>query len=107
MEDNKPRAWTPEEARDMYLRHIKEMVRYWATVDMKDHPNKGTVLERLDGLAYGILTMFDGEHGSLPAVDIRLAPQPSDEDYCKSENRNWFNDQDLINNEPLHEHYEH
>jgi hypothetical protein len=91
-----PRAYTPEEARDLFLEHIRCMVDYWATVKGR------TEKEKLSGLAFSILVTLDGGT-NLPAFDaipvrtgkgchfdIVPCPHPTDKDYCKDNGENWF-----------------
>jgi hypothetical protein len=87
---SEPRAKTAEEARADFLAHVRQVARYW------ESPPDRTVRERLEGLAFSILNIFDGTSG-LPAMDIVLRPHPDDEAFYKSEDENWFEDGQIIN----------
>ena len=100
----KPRAYTAEEARSQYLGHIRNMVRYWASLPEVDKVTgeRRSVKDRLDGLAFSILVMIDGE-SNLPSLDLTLSPHHSDKDYFISEGENWFEFGQVINDCMLHE----
>lgn len=92
------RAFTPKEARNDLLSHIAGIAKYWA-----DLPNK-TPLERCNGLAFSILCIFDGSTMSLPAIDLVLSPHPSDMEFHKNEETNWYEPGQVINTDTmLHE----
>lgn len=93
------RAYTSDEARDIFLANIKSIVNYWAHLSDKD------VEEKCDGVAFSILTLMDGEHLDMPSVDISLAPHPEDKDYHLGEGENYFEYGMIINEYPLHEAY--
>jgi hypothetical protein len=61
MEDISHRnAYTTDEIRQNFLREIRRKVKYWAAVDDKN------TNERLDGLAFSILSMLDGGVDNIP-----------------------------------------
>lgn len=82
---SKPRPYTAEEARDLLLQAIRDMVTYW------DVTAPGTLREKMEGLAYTFCAALDGRVGTtLPRFEIRPIPHPSDRAYHKSEGENWF-----------------
>lgn len=93
----KPRAYTDEEVRAKFLRTLKEMALEW-----EKYPDK-TVRERLEGLAFSILCVFDGVHMCLPAFDIVARPHEDDESFCKRNGENWIPNGLMINDCSLHE----
>lgn len=105
--DEKPRAYTVEEMRKMFLDHLSATVRYWATTDIsrpefaKDLAKQGEVLYRLEGLMFSFLVALDGGTG-LPAFDLIPSPHESDKDYHQENGENWW-DTIVINNTQLHE----
>ena len=94
----KSTAYTKEEAREMMLDHIRVMCEYWAREDRRPD-----IKDKLNGLAFSILTMLDGETMELPAMDIVLRPHPDDKAYHQSNGEKWFKDGMVINDAPLHE----
>jgi hypothetical protein len=83
---SEPRAYTPEEQRQMFLDHLKGIARYWASPNL---PARETLLERLEGFAFSVCTMLDG-CTDLPAFDVIPAPHPSDEAYAREQGENWW-----------------
>jgi len=91
------RAKTKEEIREEFLNHIRSLKKYWMTL-----PNK-TLEERIDGLIFSILCIFDGST-NLPAFNISCFPHHSDKQYCKDNDENWYPPDLIINNDCcLHE----
>ena len=91
------RAYTPEEVREMFLGQVKMLARYWSTAERE------TDLEKLEGLAFSLLNLFDGTSAALPAMDIVLRPHPEDKAFRESEGDNYFEDGQVINDCYLHE----
>ena len=90
--------YTKEEVREMFLDHIRCLVKYWDQVDTKNTE------EKLDGLAFSMLNIFDGSTIPFPAFDIVAKTHPNDKDYCKENNERWFEDGTIINDDVmLHE----
>jgi hypothetical protein len=85
-----PRAYTEEEVREMFLKHLWGLVDYWATVEGKDSPK--TVRDRLSGLMHSTLTTLDGCSMGLPGFEVRPHPHESDKDYHQERGENWFPD---------------
>lgn len=98
IEQSTPIAYTKEEARDMYLSHMRMLVDYWS----KESKCK-TERERLDGLAFSFLVMLDGGSSSLPAVDLSLSPHESDKEYLTSMGEKHFEKGMIINDCQLHD----
>lgn len=92
------KAYTVEEMRELFLQEVKNAVHYWATL-----PDQ-TPLERCDGLAFTMLSIFDGSHMDVPALDIIPAPHPTDKQYHKDNDENWWVPE-VINDCQLHEQY--
>lgn len=92
----KPRAYTPEEAREIFYRQVKALCEYWSTVEGKSD------LERCEGVAFSIMNIFDGTTFNLPAIDLVLAPHPDDKPFAKSQGENWFEEGLVINDCELH-----
>lgn len=90
-----PRAYTEAEVRQSFLNYIHLMVDYWDTVDSR--PTK----EKLSGLAFSILNIFDGTTVAFPAMNISLAPHKDDKQYHIDEGSNWFEPNMVINGDVL------
>lgn len=93
-----PRAYTAEEATEMFLDRIRGLVDYWDGVD------KQTTKEKLSGLAFSILTLLDGDTMTLPACYVTLQPHPDDQEFLKGQGDNWFEPATELT-WPLHEQF--
>lgn len=99
---SKPRAYTVEEARTRYLKHVRHLAEYWSQV-----PNK-TPLEMCEGVVFSMLVVFDGGSGGHPAIDLVLRPHPDDKAFLQGEGENWTEDGTVINaDDQLHERFYH
>ena len=91
MAKTEPKAWSREQAQQLYFGELADYVREWARV-----PGK-TPIERCRGLVFSILAMFDGESGTLPGVDLHVSPHESDKEYLRRQGRNWFEPDMVLN----------
>jgi hypothetical protein len=107
----KPREWTKEEIREQFLQYIRDISKYWATVDLSDSKRDGgEILHRLNGLCHSILAMLDGCALELPGFLIISNPHPTDKEYHISQEENWYpqppDDVELVDiGGALHEHF--
>jgi hypothetical protein len=100
MKTEEPRAYTVEEAREMFLAKMRAYVKYWA-----GESRVATVQEKLDGLAFSILNIIDGTSSGLPRCNLTVQPHPNDKEYCRSQGENWYEPGMVINDVMLHEMY--
>lgn len=91
------RAYTEEEVRGEFLDHIRHLISYWESEERAP-----TSKEKLEGLVFSILNIFDGSTG-LPAFDISCAPHPDDKQYHIDEDSNYYEPGMVINDCMLHE----
>jgi hypothetical protein len=68
------REKTMEEVKEEFLNHIRGMVDYWNEIQ------KDTTKEKLNGLAFSILTMLDG-YSSMPSFIVAPLPHEDDKEY--------------------------
>jgi hypothetical protein len=87
MSDSEPREYTKAECREMFLDHVREVVRYWS--DPSNSPNR-TAEERIAGAAFSILVAIDGEAGALPAFLLVPFPHKDDRKFCRERGDNWW-----------------
>ncbi len=87
MSTNTPRPYTEEEATCILMDKIWRCIEHWEMESRAPSPR-----EKMEGLAYSILTILDGESLGMPGVqlNVQLTPHPSDEQYLKSQGENWF-----------------
>ncbi len=93
------REKTAEESRQEFL----QLVRFYAEEWVRVHGQ--TVEERLHGLAFSILAIFEGEAVGFPAVDLVLRPHPDDKEYLGKHGENWHRPGLILNDTMLHHHY--
>jgi len=75
--------YTTDEVREKVLDHIRTMSKYWSRVENQ------TVEEKLDGLAFSILTMLDG-CTDLPGFIVAPYPHETDKDSRIENNKKYF-----------------
>ena len=92
-----PRAFTKEETRDHFLENVRALAHYWGTL-----PGK-TALECCNGLAFSMLTMFDGCSSDMPAIDLAVCPHEDDKQFNIDEGSNWY-ESGLVFNDDVHLH---
>jgi len=81
---------TREQVIDNFLRHIKGITKYWATIDLKENDN---IEYRCEGVAFSILTMLDGCSGDMPGFIVAPYPHEEDKEYTiksDGENAEWY-----------------
>ena len=80
----KPREYTPEEVRTKFIKHIKGLIKYWDSL-----PDK-SCKEKMEGLAFSILSTIDGSSIDLPGFILAPYPAKEDKDYHKKNGENYF-----------------
>ena len=78
------RAWTSQEVREKFLHSVWEAVRYWASVEDKDPADK------LEGLAFSLLSMLDGCQPALPPFELVPMPHADDMACHHARRQNYF-----------------
>ncbi len=92
------KAISKEEARKMFLDHAKALASYWSRVE------SATTKEKLEGLLFSMMVIFDGGSGGFPAVDLVLRPHEEDKQYNIEQGGDWIVDGQVINDDcQLHE----
>jgi hypothetical protein len=81
----KPRAITEKEGRKILLDHVRVLVNYWEN-ESRRKDSRG----KLEGLAFSMLTMLDGEGVIIPQMKIIPNPHPEDKQYHKDNGENWW-----------------
>lgn len=92
-----PRAFTKEEVRLKFLKHLRAIAMHWAQSGSSKE-------DATDGLVFSILATIDGSSMALPGMCISVEPHPDDEEFCKGEGENWFEQGMVFNDDAcLHE----
>ena len=82
-----PHPLTEEEVRTRLLKHIWGSIRYW-----ENESSKPSAREKLEGLAFSILSSLDGSSPSLPKFIVAPDPHPEDKKFSASNGINWWID---------------
>jgi hypothetical protein len=80
-----PRAYTAEEARDLFLQTVANYVDYW-----EKESRQPELRAKLEGLAFSILVILDGEAASLPGFTVKPLPSVEDKDWYIKQGENYF-----------------
>lgn len=80
------REYTRDETQAMFLRNVKETVRFWSEDD--GH----SIEERISGAIFGVFVVLDGESAALPAFTVTPHPHEDDRAYNQGNGDNWYPD---------------
>jgi len=88
----KPREYTLEEVRHIFLSHVENCVSYWDKVTLDRAPNdtRTDQRNRLEGLAFSIMSALDGCAMGVPGFIVAPSPHPSDKQFHIDEGENYF-----------------
>lgn len=73
------REYTKEKVTENFLQNIKGLCRYWSEMEAQ------TDIEKLEGLAFSILSCIDGCSGAMPAFILAPLPHEDDKKYSEME----------------------
>lgn len=79
------REKTDTEVRNEFISSVKSLVDYWNNVSDKN------TKEKLEGLAFSILSMLDGVTG-MPRFIVAPDPSPEDKGYYIDNNKNYYSE---------------
>lgn len=82
--------YSREQIEQILVNKIYDIIDYWNTL-----PNK-TQKERMEGLAFSILSTLDGSSIELPAFIVAPCPHPDDKEYHIERGENYFPDNDNL-----------
>ncbi len=103
------RQMTDNECRDALLKHIWDLTQYWGSTNEAVIAQPKTTKERLEGLAFSILSVLDGCAMPVPGFVVAPSPHKDDKEYRRNKCEDWWPDSTGL--EPhdiggsLHEHY--
>lgn len=80
-----PGQITRDEARYLFLRHVADLVDYWSDENRVCDPR-----EKLEGLAFSILTALDGCSAGLPGYAVVPMQTPDDEKWLRTEGIDYY-----------------
>lgn len=87
---DKPRAYTRDEMREMFIAHLRAIANHWA-----DETRAATAKEKCEGVAFSILVMLDGGSGSMPSFDVTPRPHPDDKEFHRANGDNWWEPEEI------------
>ena len=86
---NEPREFTEDEVRDRFLTQVWVNIDYWDGAYDQIVADK-SCREKLEGLAFSLLSMLDGCSVALPSFTVAPMPHPEDRDYHQEQGENWW-----------------
>lgn len=93
------RAWTKEEVRAKFLAHMKSVAEYWI-----NEPRATTSREKVEGVLFSLMVVFDGGSGGHPAINLAVSPHADDKAYHEGNGENWYEPGLVFNDDcQLHE----
>lgn len=79
------REYTEEEMQREFVEHIHALIDYWENEDRAP-----TTKEKLEGLAFSILTAIDGEAMAVPGYKLIPITSEEDKQYYISQGENYY-----------------
>lgn len=86
---DEPHAYTESEARTIFVQYVWNCIAYWT-----NDARTPTLSGKMEGLAFSILVMLDGE-SCLPGFKVIPNLVEGDVDYYKQNGDNWFPETDI------------
>jgi hypothetical protein len=75
--------YSQKEVQRIFMGRYADLVQHWKRAE-------GSPDERIEGLAFSILSMLDGCHAGMPAFELLPSPAPSDKACAQDEDENWW-----------------
>lgn len=91
MSNEKPRPYTRDEMREMFVDSLVMSVDYWNTVDRRHDGSPFTQRERIAGAVFSALALLDGCTG-LPRFVVVPWPHRDDKEFNRADGENWWPD---------------
>lgn len=79
------KAYTEQETRDMFLDHVRDLVEYWDNT-------QADKTKALEGLAFSIMTLLDGEVIDVPGFRVSPICDKEDKEYYESKGEKYFDE---------------
>lgn len=93
--NSKPRAYTAEELRIRFQKHMLMLCEYWSEVPRRE--GNETERDRMEGLCHSIQAYLDGRTLESPSIDLVVCGCEGDKEYHISQGENWFEKGMIIN----------
>lgn len=79
------KEYSEKEARELFLDHIHNLIDYWLNEERAE-----TTKDKMEGLAFSILTTLDGESGNMPSYELKPFNSKEDIEYLKENGENYY-----------------
>ena len=79
------REYTLEEMQEQFIGHIHALIDYW-----ENESRASTTKEKLEGLAFSILTAIDGESLAVPGYQLIPVTSEENKEYYISQGENYY-----------------
>lgn len=79
------RQYTEEQVREKFLRKVNAIVEYWNNLTSVPDTK-----EKLEGVAFSILSTIDGNSMDLPGFILAPYPAPEDKEYLITQGEDYF-----------------
>jgi len=87
-------AYTRDEVKALFQSAVRDRVKHWAGTTVPpgliDRADGDEVRARLEGLAFSIMTLLDGETCELPKFAVIPDPHPDDRKFHIKEGEDYF-----------------
>jgi len=99
---SEPRAYTEEEARQLFLEQVYEIKEFW-----ENESRQPKLKDKMEGCVFSILALIDGSNIGIPAMTLAMNPHPEDKAYHQEQGENWFEEgQEITGNVELHDEWQ-
>lgn len=89
-EGEMPTAFTEDEVRERFLRHMHSLIAYWNGEKGSNADPDAPPRRKLEGLAFSIMSTLDGCSMNFPRFSVMACPHESDEQYHKDSGERWY-----------------
>lgn len=79
------KEYSEEDARLFFLKHIHNLINYWLNEDKAK-----TTKDKMEGLAFSILSTLDGEVGNMPSYQLKPFNSKEDIEYLKKNGEDYY-----------------
>ena len=96
MIDKNLRELTEDEVQENFLNAIRSLIQYWSSLRRYHRNGEDDIGWRVEGMAFSILSILDGESVDLPGFIIAPDPHPDDKEDDRESGENWYPENDKI-----------
>ncbi len=79
------KEYTEEEVREKFLKNVWNILNYW-----KNESRAPSLEEKMEGFAFSMLVLLDGENGNSPGFIVAPMAHESDKDYSISLGEDYY-----------------